>query len=183
MATKSVEIVVINPKVSATEMEICPGQQTTLVGSDAETYSWTSEPKDPTLNEGVQSAEPVTVSPEVTTTYTMSGYGETGCHTDRQITITVYPYPVATISYSPEYVDVDDPVLSLTDVSPNAVSSSWTFSDGGTSEARSLSYQFNDLSVEFVSIFLEASNKLGCSDLMLSALTRMVAMTGSSSHP
>lgn len=164
IATKSVEIVVINPKVSATEMEICPGQQTTLIGSDAETYSWTSEPKDPTLNEGVQSTEPVTVSPEVTTTYTMSGYGETGCHTDRQITITVYPYPVATISYSPEYVDVDDPVLSLTDVSPNAVSSSWTFSDGGTSEARSLSYQFNDLSVEFVSIFLEASNKLGCSD-------------------
>ena len=94
----------------------------------------------------------------------MSGYGETGCHTDKQVTVTVYQYPEATISVTPSYVDVDNPVLSVSDVSPNASTSSWTFSDGGSSEARSVTYSFNDLSVDSVGIQLISFNKIGCSD-------------------
>ncbi len=163
IAYDSVLITVINPQAFVDKKEICPGESVVLRGENAVEYTWTANPPDATLTTE-RVTEAVTASPEVTTVYTMSGYGETGCHTDRQVTVTVFPYPVATIATTPSYVDVDNPVLSITDVSPNSASSSWIFSDGGTSEARSLAYSFNDLSVDSVSIHLTSYNKLGCWD-------------------
>ena len=159
----SIRITVINPQASVSDNEICPGESVVLTGTNAVEYSWTANPPDPTLTTD-RVIDPVTVSPEVTTTYTMSGYGESGCHTDRQVTVTVYPYPEATISFTPEYVDVDNPVLSISDVSPNAYTSSWQFSDGGTATGRTVAYSFNDLSGDSVTINLVSYNRLGCSD-------------------
>lgn len=163
IAYDSVEIEVINPLAFVDKREICPGESVVLHGENAIEYGWSANPPDPTLTTE-RVTEPVTVSPTQTTVYTMSGYGETGCHTDKQVTVTVYPYPEATIAFTPEYVDVDNPVLSISDVSPNSTASAWVLSDGGTSDARAFAYSFNDLSVDSVSIQLISSNKLGCSD-------------------
>ncbi len=163
IAYDSLQITVIDPQAQVNKNEICPGETIVLTGRNAVEYSWTAEPPDPNLPTE-RTTEPVSIAPEQTTTYTMSGWGESGCHTDRQVTVTVFPYPIATISFNPGYVDVDNPVLSIADASPNANSSSWLFSDGGTSNASSLTHSFNDLSVDSVSIHLTSYNVLGCWD-------------------
>lgn len=163
-AWKSINIYITNPVAQISRTKICEGESVILTGSSAETYSWEAEPADASLSHNNQSTSPVTVTPAESTTYTMRGYGETGCFTERTVSVTVLPYPTPVISYSPGYVDVDDPTLALRDESPNSATSLWTFSDGSTSNARSLNHRFNDVSGEFVHIHLKTSNELGCSD-------------------
>ena len=163
-AWKSINIYITNPVAQISRTKICEGESVILTGSSAETYSWEAEPADASLSHNNQSTSPVTVTPAESTTYTMRGYGETGCFTERTVSVTVLPYPTPVISYSPGYVDVDDPTLALRDESPNSATSLWTFSDGSTSNARSLNHRFNDVSGEFVHIHLKTANELGCSD-------------------
>jgi gliding motility-associated-like protein len=163
-AWKSIDIYITNPVAKISRTKICEGESVTLTGSSAETYSWEAEPADASLSHNNQSTSPVTATPAQSTTYTMRGYGETGCFTERTVSVTVLPYPTPIISYSPGYVDVDDPTLALRDESLNSASSLWTFSDGSTSNARSLNHRFNDVSGESVYIHLETANELGCSD-------------------
>lgn len=163
-AWKSIDIFITNPVAQISRTKICEGESVTLTGSSAETYSWEAEPADASLSHNNQSSSPITATPTQSTTYTMRGYGETGCFTERTVSVIVLPYPTPVISYSPGYVDVDDPTLALKDESPNSASSLWTFSDGSTSNARSLNHRFNDVSGEAVYIHLETANELGCSD-------------------
>ena len=163
-AWKSINIYITNPVAQISRTKICEGESVILTGSSAETYSWEAEPADASLSHNNQSTSPVTVTPAESTTYTMRGYGETGCFTERTVSVTVLPYPTPVISYSPGYVDVDDPTLALRDESLNSATSLWTFSDGSTSNARSLNHRFNDVSGEFVHIHLKTANELGCSD-------------------
>ena len=163
-AWKSINIYITNPVAQISRTKICEGESVILTGSSAETYSWEAEPADASLSHNNQSTSPVTVTLAESTTYTMRGYGETGCFTERTVSVTVLPYPTPVISYSPGYVDVDDPTLALRDESPNSATSLWTFSDGSTSNARSLNHRFNDVSGEFVHIHLKTANELGCSD-------------------
>lgn len=163
-AWKSIDIFITNPVAQISRTKICEGESVTLTGSSAETYSWEAEPADASLSHNNQSTSPITVTPTQSTTYTMRGYGETGCFTERTVSVIVLPYPTPVISYSPGYVDVDDPTLALKDESLNSASSLWTFSDGSTSNARSLNHRFNDVSGEAVYIHLETANELGCSD-------------------
>lgn len=163
-AWKSIDIFITNPVAQISRTKICEGESVTLTGSSAETYSWEAEPADASLSHNNQSTSPITATPTQSTTYTMRGYGETGCFTERTVSVTVLPYPTPVISYSPGYVDVDDPTLALKDESLNSASSLWSFSDGSTSNARSLNHRFNDVSGEAVYIHLETANELGCSD-------------------
>ncbi|MEE0266360.1 MAG: gliding motility-associated C-terminal domain-containing protein [Bacteroidales bacterium] len=163
-AWKSINIYITNPVAQISRTKICEGESVILTGSSAETYSWEAEPADVSLSHNNQSTSPITVTPAESTTYTMRGYGETGCFTERTVSVTVLPYPTPVISYSPGYVDVDDPTLALRDESLNSATSLWTFSDGSTSNARSLNHRFNDVSGEFVHIHLKTANELGCSD-------------------
>lgn len=163
-AWKSIDIFITNPVAQISRTKICEGESVTLTGSSAETYSWEAEPADASLSHNNQSTSPITATPTQSTTYTMRGYGETGCFTERTVSVIVLPYPTPVISYSPGYVDVDDPTLALKDESLNSASSLWTFSDGSTSNARSLNHRFNDVSGDAVYIHLETANELGCSD-------------------
>ncbi|MDO5760764.1 MAG: gliding motility-associated C-terminal domain-containing protein, partial [Bacteroidota bacterium] len=162
---KGINIIMTDPKVSSDKINICPGEEVTLIGSNAVDYSWTSMPKDESLVEDVRSTDPVVVTPMDTTTYTMKGYGSSGCYTERQITINVVPIPTPLISYNPKYVDTEDPTVSFTDASTYGTYSLWRFSDGGTSNNRTLRYTFNDLSVDSVTIYLKTANELGFEEL------------------
>ena len=163
MASKSLNISITDPKVIANKYKVCPGDPVILTGMDAVDYSWSADPADATLPTG-RSDQPVTAHPEETTIYTMRGYGASGCYAERTIRIQVVPFPEAAISFSPAYVDVDNPVLSLRDISQWGTSSSWTISDGTTSDARSFSHRFNDVSGQDVQIYLTTFNEVGCSD-------------------
>ncbi|MDD2191433.1 MAG: PKD domain-containing protein [Bacteroidales bacterium] len=163
MGSKSINIKITDPRVVANKYKVCPEDPVVLTGFDAVDYSWTANPPDPTLPAG-RSANSVTAHPLETTVYTMRGYGESGCFAERTIKVTVIPYPEGEIYYSPDYVDVDNPVLSIKDVSKYGVTSRWDISDGTTSEQRSFSHKFNDVSGQSVEIRLTSYNEVGCSD-------------------
>lgn len=160
MSWKSVNITVVDPIVYADKYKVCPGDEVTLTGERALEYSWTADPEDPTLTTE-KSPDPIKVNPEETTVYTMRGYGQTGCYSERTVKITVVPRPIAKITYSPEFIDTDNPVLSLKDDSQYGASSKWDISDGTTSTARSLTHRFRDVSGENISVFLTSYNEVG----------------------
>ncbi|MFA6200785.1 MAG: gliding motility-associated C-terminal domain-containing protein [Bacteroidales bacterium] len=163
MSSKSISISITDPKAWASKYKVCPGDEVTLYGGQAVNYSWNSNPVDATLPTNI-STNPVTAHPEETTTYTMKGYGASGCFAERTVTITVIPFPLAEISYSPDYVDTDNPVLSLKDVSQYGATSHWDLSDGTTSDARSFSHRFNDVSGQYVEVHLTTFNEVNCID-------------------
>ncbi len=160
LSWKGVDITVIDPVVYASQYRVCPGDKVTLYGEKAIEYSWTANPDDPTLTTD-KSPEPAVVFPEETTVYTMRGYAPTGCYSERTVKITVVPFPIAKITYSPDFIDTDNPVVSLKDDSEYGVRSKWDLSDGTTTTARSFTHRFGDVSRENVSIFLTTYNEIG----------------------
>lgn len=160
-AWDSVNILVVIPQVHADTTSICPGDRIMLTGSGAVAYSWRSVPEDSNLPADT-SDMPVTIGPDTTTVYTMTGFGQNGCSSDVNITIKVIDYPTATIGFNPPYVDLSNPILIITDSSETAATSIWTFSDGGTATGRTVTYTFSDLTVEQVEIHLQSENELGC---------------------
>ena len=76
------------PSVDAgTNTAICIGNNTTLTASGASTYSW---------NNGLGAGTSHTVSPTVTTTYTVTGTDVNGCVNTDQVQVTVNPLPNVT---------------------------------------------------------------------------------------
>jgi gliding motility-associated-like protein len=72
--------------VTATQTTICAGNSTTLTGAGAGTYTWMP---------GGSTTNPLTVSPTVTTTYSVMG-SSGGCKDSATITIHVNPGPAVT---------------------------------------------------------------------------------------
>ena len=159
----SVNIVVVIPTVTSNKKEICTGDEVILTGGGAADFSWSSDPEDNSLPEDNKGMNPIRVSPDTTTNYTLTGYGQNGCEAKTNIRITVVPHPVIKIRFTPEYVDVDEPYVMFTDSSDYANTSKWTFSDGGQTEGRSATYSFHDLSIDSVTVHLVSTNVLGCS--------------------
>jgi hypothetical protein len=89
----------VNPNpvvsVSSTDTVICAGESTVLTASGAVTYLWL-----PTL----QTISTITVSPAVTTTYTVIGTSATGCRDTATLQITVNPTPAVTASASSQSI-------------------------------------------------------------------------------
>ncbi|MGZ3931277.1 MAG: beta strand repeat-containing protein, partial [Bacteroidia bacterium] len=71
---------------------ICSGSSATLTGSGAASYTW---------NPGALSGTSVTVSPTVSTTYTVTGANVTGCKNTATVSITVNPSPTVSATSSP----------------------------------------------------------------------------------
>ena len=82
------------PINAGTDLAICEGASTTLVASGGVSYTW-----DNNLGTGASH----TISPTATTTYTVSGTDANGCTGTDQVTITVHPNPITTITGDNEY--------------------------------------------------------------------------------
>jgi gliding motility-associated-like protein len=85
--------VTVNPKpivsITASANPICIGAPSILTANGAATYSWSG---------GFGTANPLTVMPTSTTTYTTTGTDANGCTGTASITVTVSPPPIAQIS-------------------------------------------------------------------------------------
>ena len=170
VAWDSVNAYRVNPRLSISRHDMCDGDNVTLTAEAAYSYSWTASPADSSLDilldEYGHGPETITVTPHQTTTYTLIGHGTNNCNADPLTeTITVHPVPVATVEYYPNFVDSDNPVVTLTDASPYSVRRVWYFNEGTAVETTSpCSHNFGEVSSDSVEVTMVAYNDLECSD-------------------
>ena len=90
--------VTVNPAptltVNATDNQLCTGESATLTANGANTYSWS--------NGGNGSS--ITVTPNTSTTYTVTGISAEGCSNTASISITVNPVPNVSANASPNTI-------------------------------------------------------------------------------
>lgn len=72
---------------------ICDGLSTTLTAAGATSYSWS-----PATDLSSTAGASVTAKPSVTTIYTVTGMAANGCTSTADVTVTILPRPVITIS-------------------------------------------------------------------------------------
>ena len=164
-AWDSIHAYMVKPKLTMlpTDGRVCPGVPAQLWGSDADHYTWTASPADPSLA-GQERSDTISVTPSMTTTYTMVGHGTNDCSaTPLRKTVTIVPLPVARVVTNPAFVDSDNPRVTLRDVSTYGVSSLWEFADGSQQEGREVSHYFaNSVGLDSVYATLTSYNELHC---------------------
>ena len=117
---------------------ICSGNNIVLTGNGATSYMWSS---------GIEIASglTLTVSPEITTTYYVTGTDENGCSTTSEITVEVDPVTNAGVLEAPSSVCISNPAgtLQLIDHAGEIVKweymaagqSTWSLLNAGSIEA------------------------------------------------
>lgn len=78
-----------NLQAVASSTEVCAGETVALTASGADSYTWSN---------GVQNGVPF--APQQTQTYSVTGTATNGCSSTAELTVTVNPLPVATITAS-----------------------------------------------------------------------------------
>ncbi len=165
VAWDSLHAYVVRPKIAMIPEDgrICPGDVATLSGSDADHFTWSASPEDPSLA-GQEGDDHINVSPQVTTVYTMVGHGTNNCDaTPLKKTVTIVPLPVPKVGLTPGFIDTDQPTVVLRDQSTYGVSSLWQFQDGSSATGREVSHVFeNCIGFDSVPVTLTSYNVLDC---------------------
>lgn len=106
------------------------------------------------------------VHPDTTTIYTMVGHGMNNCDADPLTQqVTVVPLPVLRVSANPSVVDCDDPTVTLRDISPNSIASTWLFNNSELVEGREVTHTFEEAmgaQGDSVHVLLTSYNELNC---------------------
>ena len=165
VAWDSVHAYLVRPHLSINPLDgrICPGDTATLTGLDADHYTWTASPADPTLA-GQDSNTIIRVSPEQTTTYTLIGHGSNDCDA-APITqvVTIYPLPIPSVIVDPSIIDSDHPTATLRDNSTYSVNSSWLFNNSERVDGQQVTHTFEEaLGSDSVRVLLTSYNALNC---------------------
>lgn len=165
VAWDSIHAYLVRPKLAIVPPDgrICPDMTATLIGSDADHYSWTASPADPSLA-GQENNAQITVSPAVTTTYTMIGHGTNDCDaTPLTEKVTIVPLPVPEVKVTPGYIDSDNPTVTLRDASRYSIQSEWAFEDGAAATGREVKHTFDGvIGRDSMGVVLTAYNELQC---------------------
>jgi hypothetical protein len=103
--------------IAVTDPQICPGDSALLTASGGTTYQWSNG----------QSSAQILVTPDSTSSYTVTAYTGGGCEDDASAAITVWPQATASIS-GPTQVCQGDTVLLI-----GSGNGSWVWSTGDTS--------------------------------------------------
>ena len=136
----------------------CPGSEVILTAEGTHIYHWSSTPYDPELD-SQQGQNPVTVHPNVTTTYNLN---DASGYTVASVTVGVEPPPTLCIETNRDFIDFDYPVITLHDCSPDRYSSTWIFSDGRTLNGERARRQFSRPLPDTVTVTLHSCNRYGC---------------------
>lgn len=87
--TKTVSVTVLpvpTLSISSSTLTVCQGSPVTFTASGALSYTWTAPSFTSTVN-------PLTINPNVSTVYTLTGQNANGCKSIKTITVTVNPGP------------------------------------------------------------------------------------------
>ena len=136
----------------------CPGSEVILTAEGTHIYNWSSTPYDPELD-SQQGQNPVTVHPNVTTTYNLN---DASGYTVASVTVGVEPPPTLCIETNRDFIDFDHPVLTFHDCSPDRYSSSWIFSDGYTLNGERARRQFQPPLPDTITVTLHSCNQYNC---------------------
>jgi len=118
-------VITVNPSPFAEtgpDQDICLGDSVTLGTEYTEpmplnTYLWTSEPEDPSISDPAISNP--TVSPTVTTTYTLTEiYVQTGCTTQNSVVVTVHEVPDVLVIEDTEVCESEEIFLGSDSADP-----------------------------------------------------------------
>ena len=168
VAWDSIHAYLVSPRLTMLPADgrVCPGDTVTLIGSNANSYTWSASPTDVSLT-GQEDQMVVNVVPRQNTTYTLVGHGGTGdniCDASPLTTqVTIYPYPVPQVHLNPGIIDSENPVSTLRDDSPYSETSSWVFSGGETVAGREVTHTFEEATgADSVYVTLINANELGC---------------------
>jgi gliding motility-associated-like protein len=115
------------------DVAICIGASTTLTASGGATYSW---------DNGLGTGNSFSVSPAVTTTYTVNGTDANGCLGSDAMTVTVNPLPTPVISGAATYCAGNTAAIATT-----LAYSSYNWSTGGTTQNIAVTDADNPISV------------------------------------
>jgi gliding motility-associated-like protein len=153
-ATTTVNVVVNPlPIISIPSITICAGQNATLTAVGASVYNWNTN----------SNLNPLVVSPNVTTTYSVTG---TNLNCTSSTTATVFVENSPTVSFNSTNIAGCAPLCSqfsdLTTVVSGTISSwNWSFGDGYTSNSQNPSHCFDKSGLYDISLTVASSN--GCS--------------------
>ena len=128
---------------------VCTGSSTTLTASGAVSYRW---------NTGA-SAPSITVTPALSTTYTVTGTDAYGCSATAAVTVTVNPLPNVGISGNNAICEGKSTTLTATGAS------SYTWSNGSTSSS------ITETPATGTTYFVTGTNIYGCSATASMAVT------------
>jgi gliding motility-associated-like protein len=153
------------PIVSVQDTTVCVNTPLTLFASGALTYDW----------DVPQNANgSISISPLQTSVYNVFGIDAFGCiSTIESLTVTVDPTPIPNFYIEPDQVEVDDPTITLYNVTAGNSQSTWTilgssFVNDQSSFNYSLPFQEGNYTVQLMS-----ETALGCADsLQLTAIVR-----------
>ncbi len=138
-------------QLSPTAAEICKGESVSLTASGGDIYLWS--------NGMTQSS--ITVSPNSTTTYSVTATSTFGCSGSASMTVTVHPGPMAAYSVSPNPAGVNQSV-QFTDASVGATTWDWDFGDGSFGSGLDPTHAYNSPGTYETWLYVEDDN--GCRD-------------------
>ncbi len=153
------------PNVIATSAAstICRGDSTTLFASGAQTYLWTANITDFSLNGQQTLANPV-ISPKLTTTYTLTGTDAYTCVNTASVVVNVSPQPSPHIVAYPNPVSVFEPTVHFYDATSGNNSYFWLLGDGSSSTQPNFYHTFNDKDTGSYLVNVVVMNAFGCID-------------------
>jgi gliding motility-associated-like protein len=144
------------PIVIVQDTMVCVNTPLTLFASGALTYVW-DVPQNPNGS--------ISVSPAQTSVYNVTGIDALGCvSTVASLTVNVDPTPIPNFYIEPDQVEIDDPTITIYNVTPGNSQSTWTilgssFVNNQSSFDYSLPFQEGNYTVQLIS-----ETALGCAD-------------------
>jgi gliding motility-associated-like protein len=150
------------PIVNVEDTLVCSGTNLTLFASGAQSYVW-NVPQNPNGS--------ITVAPVQTTAYEVYGIDALGCISPIQtLTVAIDPTPLPNFYMDPDQVEIDDPTITIFNVTTGNNQSTWTilgnsFVNNQSSFDYQLPFQEGNYTVQLLS-----ETAIGCRDsLTLSA--------------
>ena len=153
------------PIVSVTDTFVCANTCVDIIASGALAYAW---------NVPQNANGSITVCPSQTTSYQVVGTDINGCESlPVQATVQIDPIPTPNFYIDPDQVEIDDPVITIYNVTPGNLNHLWNI-NGTVFENSSSSF---DVELPFTegtyNIQLVSSTDLGCTDSLTLTATVM----------
>jgi len=151
------------PVVTVQDTMVCVNTALNLFANGALTYVW-DVPQNPNGS--------ISISPLQTTTYSVYGIDAVGCvSTTESLTVTIDPTPIPNFYIEPDQVEIDDPTITIFNVTSGNNQSTWTilgnsFVNNQSSFDVQLPFQEGNYTVQ-----LTSETALGCQDSLLMTAT------------